>query len=138
MKAERLREFAERGDDFAERRLVEVDEVDLVDGQHDMANAEQRDDHRMPARLRQKALARIDQQDREVRVRGAGRHVAGILLVAGRIGDDERAFRRREIAVGDVDRDALLALRLEAVDEEREVDIGAGRAVLLRVALESA
>ena len=40
---------------------------------------------------------------------GAGRHVAGVLLVARRVGDDEGALLGREIAVGDVD-GALLAL----------------------------
>ena len=34
----------------------------------------------------------------------------------------------REVAVGDVDRDALLALGLEAVGEEREVDLALGAA----------
>ena len=85
--------------------------------------------------LRQQALARIDQDHREVGVGGAGRHVAGILLVAGRVGDDERARRRREIAIGDVDGDALLALGFEAVDQQREIDVLAGRAVLLGIAL---
>jgi hypothetical protein len=46
--------------------------------------------------------------------------------VAGRVGDDERAPRRREVAVGDVDRDALLALGSQAVGQRREV----GRAVV--------
>ena len=39
-------------------------------------------------------------------------------------------LRRREEAVGDVDGDALLALGLEAVDQQREIDVVAGRAVL--------
>jgi hypothetical protein len=43
--------------------------------------------------------------------------------VAGRVGDDELAARRRKVAVGDVDRDALLALRLEAVGEKGEIDL---------------
>jgi hypothetical protein len=42
--------------------------------------------------------------------------------VAGRIGDDELAFRRGEIAIGDVDGDALLALGAQAVGEQREID----------------
>ena len=75
------------------------------------------------AGLRQQALARVDQHDREFGVGGAGRHVAGILLVAGRVGDDEGAPRGREIAIGDVDGDALLALGLEPVDQQREVDL---------------
>ena len=133
---ERFGEFHERRDDRPECRFVVIDEVDLVDRQHDMPDAEQRDDQGVPARLRQQALAGIDQQDRQIRVRGAGRHVAGILLVAGRVGDDERALRRREIAIGDVDRDALFALGLEAIDQQREIDICAGRAVLARIALQ--
>ena len=69
----------------------------------------------------QQALSRVDQDDGEVGGRGAGRHVAGVLLVARRVGDDERcAWLGGEIAVGDVDRDALLALGLEPVDQQRE------------------
>jgi hypothetical protein len=41
--------------------------------------------------------------------------------VARRIGQDERPLRRREVAVRHVDRDALLALGAQAVDEEREI-----------------
>ncbi len=67
--------------------------------------------------------------------RGAGRHVARVLLVARAVGDDVLALLGVEIAVGDVDRDALLALGLQAVDEQREVDLlVAGRAPLAAVA----
>jgi hypothetical protein len=83
----------------------------------------------MPLGLHQHALARVDQDDRELGVGGAGRHVARILLVAGRVGDDEGTPRRGEEAVGDVDGDALLALGLQPVDQEREVDVLAGGAV---------
>jgi len=41
--------------------------------------------------------------------------------VAGRVGDDELAQRCREVAVRDVDRDALLALGAQPVGEQREV-----------------
>ena len=75
----------------------------------------------MAPRLRQQALARIDQDDGEIGGGGAGRHVAGVLLVAGRIGDDEAARLRREIAIGDVDGDALLALGREPVDQQSEI-----------------
>ncbi len=60
-------------------------------------------DDGVAAGLRQQALARVDQQDGELRIGGAGRHVAGVLLVAGRVGDDEGALLGREIAVGDID-----------------------------------
>ena len=113
--------------------LREIDEIDLVDRQHDVADAEQRDDIGVAARLRQHALARIDQDDGEIGVRGAGRHVARVLLVARRVGDDEFALVGREEAIGDVDGDALLALGLQPVDQKREIDILAGRAVLARI-----
>ena len=90
----------------------------------------------MAPRLRQHALARIDEDDRELGGRGTGRHVAGILLVAGRVGDDEGAVAGREVAIGDIDGDALLALGGQPVDQQREVEILAVRAELLRIALQ--
>ena len=45
----------------------------------------------------------------------------------GRVGDDELALVGREVAVRDVDGDALLALGLQAVGQQREVDLAAGR-----------
>jgi hypothetical protein len=50
--------------------------------------------------------------------------------VARRVGDDELAPVGAEEAVGDVDRDALLALGGQAVDQQREVDLAALRAPL--------
>jgi hypothetical protein len=41
--------------------------------------------------------------------------------VAGAIRDDELALRRREIAIRDIDGDALLALGGKAIDEQREI-----------------
>ena len=90
----------------------------------------------MAHRLDQQALARVDQQDGEVGVGGAGRHVAGILLVAWAIGDDEGALRRGEIAVGDVNGDALFALGLQAVDQQGEVDVVADGAEFAGIALQ--
>jgi hypothetical protein len=49
--------------------------------------------------------------------------------VAGRVGDDELAPRRVEVAVGDVDRDALLALGAQAVGEQREVGVAVAAAL---------
>ena len=71
---------------------------------------------------RELELGRVDEDDGGVAAGRGGHHVPRVLLVAGRVGDDELALARREVAVGDVDRDALLALGLEAVGEEREVD----------------
>jgi hypothetical protein len=57
------------------------------------------------------------------------------LLVTGRVRDDEGTPRRCEIAIGDVDRDALFALSFEPVDKQREIDVGARGAEFPRVAL---
>jgi hypothetical protein len=43
--------------------------------------------------------------------------------VARRVGQDEPAPRGGEVAVGDVDRDPLLALGPQAVGEQREVGV---------------
>ena len=45
-------------------------------------------------------------------------------------------FRGGEIAVGDIDRDALLALRLQPVDQQGQIEITAGSAGSLAVACE--
>jgi len=92
-------------------------------------DAEQRAEERVAPRLLEHAVAGVDQDDREVAVRRAGRHVARVLHVPRRVGDDELALVGGEVAVRDVDRDALLALGLQAVDQQREVDLLAGRAV---------
>ncbi len=90
----------------------------------------------MAPRLRQYALPRIDENDRDIGGRGARRHVAGILLVAGRVGDDERTPVGLEIAIGDIDGDALFALGGEPIHQQREIEIGALRAEFFRIAVE--
>jgi hypothetical protein len=57
---------------------------------------------------------------------------ARVLLVAGSIGNDELALWRREVSIRDVDGDALLAFRLQAVSQKREVD-RSGRSVHRRL-----
>ena len=131
-----LREDFVVGDDLVVHGLTIADEVHLVDGEDEVADAEQGGDDRVAARLGEDALAGVDHQDGAVGGRGAGRHVARVLFVAGRVGDDELAFPGREEAVGDVDGDALLALGGEAVDEEGEVDGLALRAVAPGVGFE--
>ncbi len=85
----------------------------------------------MPPRLGEHALARIDQQDRDIRRRCAGDHVPGVLLVSGRVGDDELALVACEEAIGDIDCDALLALGGQPVDEKREIELSARLALAL-------
>jgi hypothetical protein len=53
--------------------------------------------------------------------------------VPGSVGDDELPARRSEVPPGHVDGDPLLALGLQAVDEEGEIEGEAARADPLRV-----
>ena len=117
-----VRKTRERVRDGDEDVLPIADGVHLVDGQHEMRNAEQVGERRVALRLRDNALARVDKQDGELRGACRRDHVARVLLVPRRVGDDELAPRRREVAIGDVDGDALLALRDEAVGEQRQVE----------------
>ena len=110
-----------------------VHEVHLVDREHDLLDAEQRHHVAVAPGLREHALACVDQDDRQVGGGRAGDHVAGVLLVPRRVGDDVLAAIGGEEAVGDVDGDALLALGRQAVHEQREIDLAAARARLPRV-----
>ena len=113
-----------------------ADDVELVHRQHHLADAQQRDQIAVALGLGEHALARVDQDHGDVGRRGARHHVARVLLVTGRVRDDELAPVGGEEAVGDVDRDALLAFRGEAVEEQREVQIPALGADLLGVGLQ--
>ena len=104
-------------------RLVKTHQIHLVDRHHEVPDAQQIRNERMPARLGQHAVAGVDQDDGQVRRGCAGRHVARILLVARRVGDDEFAFRRGEISIRDVDGDALLAFGAQAVGQQRQIDM---------------
>ncbi len=76
----------------------------------------------MTARLWKNAFARVYQNDGEFRGRSASHHVARVLLVARCVSNDELAARCGEIAISNVDGDALLAFGAQAVSEEREID----------------
>src|ERR1051325_8512523 len=87
----------------------------------------------VPAGLRQQALASIDENDGGIRRGRPGYHVAGVLLVARRIGNDEFAPGCGEIAVRNINGDALLAFSPQAVSQERKINrpIGAIDSALL-------
>jgi hypothetical protein len=119
--AEPLRERRELALDRAEALLVPVDEVHLVDRRDHVADAEQRRQAGMAARLFDDPVAGVDQDHRHLRGRRARDHVARVALVARGVGDDERALGRREVAVGDVDRDALLALGAQPVGDRGQI-----------------
>ena len=116
-----------------ERFLPIPHKIHLVHRHDDITYAQQRTDQRVPAGLHQHALARIDKNDGQLGIRGAGRHVAGILLVPGSVRDDERTCCGGKKTPGYVDRDALLALGLQPVDQQGKIDILVDSAVTLRV-----
>ena len=104
--------------DRLEHRPVVADQVHLVYDDHEVRHSEKRSDEGVAPRLGQDAVLRVDKDQGQVGHGCARGHVAGVLLVAGRIGDDVLALGRREIAVGHVDGDPLLALGPQAVGEE--------------------
>ena len=93
-KPKRSVSVAEVGLDLAELLLRPADEVHLVDGEDDALDADEVEDGGVAARLALHAVACVDQHDGDVGVRGAGRHVARVLLVAGAVDDDEAARLR--------------------------------------------
>ena len=111
---------------------VVVDQVHLVDGDDEVRDAEQRGDEGVAAGLLD---ARPCGRRRGSIARSAVEAPVTMLRVywtwPGRVGDDELAPRGGEVAVGDVDRDALLPLGAQAVGEQREVDVARRRAARL-------
>ena len=67
----------------------------------------------------------VHQHHSGVGARSSRDHVARVLLVARRIGNDEFAAGGVEVAVSHVNGDALLALGLQAVGEQRQVHLAA-------------
>ena len=128
LEAEFLLELSDLLPDFAEALFVILHKVHLVDGKDEIADAHECADAGMAARLREHALRRIDKDDGEVGKRSTAGHVARVLLMPRRVRADKAAVVRREIAVSHIDRDALLALGDEAVQEQRVVDSPAAAA----------
>src|SRR5881397_458153 len=79
-------------------------------------------DESVAPRLGHHAIARIDQNDRKVAGARARHQIARVLLVPGRVRNDELSFRRRKIAVSNINGDTLLALRPQAIGQQRKID----------------
>ena len=136
MKPEWGRERTQFGFNAREYRGRIFHEIDLVHSRHYMAQAKQRTDIGMTTRLRQYALARIHEQHGGIGIRSASGHVARVLLMAWCIRDNESATRRGKIAIGDIDGDALFAFGFKTIHQQRQIHVGACRAVLAAIALE--
>ena len=72
----------------------------------------------MAACLRDNISSCINKDDGEVGCRAACYHVSCVLFVSRSVGDDELSQVCREVAVGNIDGDAFLALCLESVEQE--------------------
>ena len=134
--AQSRREHRKTGGDLGKAVLVVANQIHLVDRQHELADAEQGADKGVPLGLRNDAMARVDEDHGEIAGRGAGRHIARVLLMPRRIGDDEGAPGSGKKAVGHVDRDSLLALVFEPVEQQRKIDCPAGGTEPLQLAFE--
>ena len=103
--------------------LIPADEVHLVDREHDVLHTEQRGEEGVAAGLFEQSDAGVDENDHQLRSGGAGDHVARVLNVAGGVGDDEFPLGGGEVAIGDVDGDALFALGAQAVGHQGKVGV---------------
>ena len=111
-----------RGDlvaDLLEARGAEIDAVHLVDDDRDLLDAEQMQQIAVPPGLVAHAFQRVDDQHRAVGLRGAGDHVAQEFGVAGRVDQHDVARAGAEADLRGVDGDALVALGLQRVEQER-------------------
>src|SRR5690606_34892732 len=115
--------------DFFKYGFAEIQQIHLVDSNHNMANAQQGGDVAVTTGLCHHPVARIDQNDRQVTGGCTSRHVACVLLVTGCVSDNELAFSGRKITVGHVDGNALLPLSLQAVNQQRQIDFFDGGTV---------
>ena len=109
------------GNDLIEDLLGVIDEIHLIAGDDEVLDAEEVGDEGVALGLLDHAFAGVDEDDGEVGGGGTGDHVAGVLDMTRRVRDDEFPLGGGEVAVGDVDGDALFALGLEAVGKEGEV-----------------
>ncbi len=86
-----------------------------------MGHPQQPRDGGVPPGLLGHAVAGVRHQDDQRGRRRAGHHVPRVLHVARRVGQDEAAARRGEVAVGDVDGDALFPFGPQAVGQQGQV-----------------
>ena len=100
-----------------------------------MTNAQQADDEAVAAGLSLHPAPGVDQDDGQIAGGRAGGHIAGVLLVARAVGNDEFALVGAEIAISHVDGNALLPLRLQAIHQQGQVYLLVGGVVLLGVSL---
>ena len=108
--------------DRVEVVLAVVDQVHLVHAHDDLADAEHRQDVAVAPAVLAHAFLGVDHQHGGLGARRAGDHVLQELDVAGGVDDDVVARRALEEAAGGVDRDALVLLVRQRVEQERVLE----------------
>jgi hypothetical protein len=111
VEAQVLGEFREVLTDGAVDLLRVVDQIHLVDRDDHITNPDERHQVAVSTSLREHALARIDHEHGDISRRGAGDHVARVLLVAGRIGHNKFPVIRREVSVSAAAEEPVLPVR---------------------------
>ena len=112
-------------DDLVEDVLAVVHQVHLVDGDDDVPDAEQRDDEAVPLGLRSTPWRA------SIRMMARSQFEAPVAMFRvycswpGQSAMMNLRLLGGKVAVGDVDRDALLALGLQPVGEQRQVELAA-------------
>ncbi|OIQ70380.1 hypothetical protein GALL_480090 [mine drainage metagenome] len=105
--------------DLGKSRRAEVNPVHLVDDNRDLFDAEKMQQIAVAPGLVAHAFQRVDDQERAVRLRGAGDHVAQEFGVSRRVDQHHVARLGAETDLRGVDGDALVALGLQRVEQER-------------------
>ena len=122
-------------------RLIVVDQIHFIDCNDDVFHAEQGEQGGVAFGLCQQCdvvlnreieFAYVHEDNRGMRGRCAGDHVARVLLVSRCVGDDVFAARCGEVAIRDVNGDALLALGLQPIGKQGEVNAIVIAAVVFR------
>ena len=107
--------------------------VELVHGKDNAWHPQQVHQQGVTPRLRQQfqrlvfpiKLGGIDQHHCGIGAGRGGDHVAGVLLMARRVTDDEFSMHCIEVAVGHVDRDTLFTFGAQAVGEQGQISCAA-------------
>ena len=108
--------------DRVEVVLAVADQVHLVHAHDDLADAEHRQDVAVAPAVLAHAFLGVDDQHRRLGARRARDHVLQELDVPGRVDDDVVARRALEEAARGVDRDALVLLVRQRVEQERVLE----------------
>jgi hypothetical protein len=104
---------------FPEARRAEIDPIHFVDDDGDLFDAEKMQQIAVAPRLVAHALQRVDDQKRAVRLRSAGDHVAQEFGVARRVDQHHVTRAGAKANLRGVDGDALVALGLQRIEQER-------------------